>query len=144
MIIFWIPFILLKTKNWKHYSKIIFKYVNNTVRPIFNENFVEKRGLWVLWTVHKTHWQTHKIFLVKEVVGPAHSAQDPLTDKIPCETRFSIFLKKKKENANTQTQHQKRNPNAYLVNKVSNEIYYFLKYKKLLLFPCSSLIVHFH
>ena len=32
-------------ENWKHYSKIIFKYVNNAVEPIFNENFVEKRGL---------------------------------------------------------------------------------------------------
>ena len=32
-------------KNWKHYNKIIFKYVNSIVRPIFNENFVEKRDL---------------------------------------------------------------------------------------------------
>ena len=23
---------------------------------IFNENFVEKRCLWVSWTVHMTHW----------------------------------------------------------------------------------------
>ena len=44
----WIPFILLKIKNWKHCSKIIFKCVNSTVELIFNENFVEKRSLWVL------------------------------------------------------------------------------------------------
>ena len=25
-----------ETKNWKHCNKIIFKYVNNTVEPIFN------------------------------------------------------------------------------------------------------------
>ena len=43
----WIPLILLKTENQEYCSKIIFKCVNNAVRPIFNENFVEKRGLWV-------------------------------------------------------------------------------------------------
>ena len=37
--------LLLKTENWKYGSKIIFKCVNSTVRPIFNKNFVEKRGL---------------------------------------------------------------------------------------------------
>ena len=38
----WIPLI---AENWKHYSKIIFKYVNSGVGPIFNVYFVEKRGL---------------------------------------------------------------------------------------------------
>ena len=28
--------------NWKYYNKIIFKYVNSTVGPIFNEKVVEK------------------------------------------------------------------------------------------------------
>ena len=32
----WIPLILLKTENWKHYSKIIFKCVNSNVRLNFN------------------------------------------------------------------------------------------------------------
>ena len=32
-------------ENWKYYCKIIFKCVNNAVASIFNENFVEKRGL---------------------------------------------------------------------------------------------------
>ena len=31
-------------ENWKHCSKIIFKCINSTVRPIFNESFAEKRG----------------------------------------------------------------------------------------------------
>ena len=35
----------LKTENWKHCSKIIFKCVNSTVRPIFNEKIVEKWNL---------------------------------------------------------------------------------------------------
>ena len=46
----WIPLILLKAENWKlkienwkYYNKIIFKYVNSTVRLIFNEIFVEKK-----------------------------------------------------------------------------------------------------
>ena len=51
----WIPLILLKIENWKYCSKIIFKCVNNAMRPIFNESFVKKRGLWVPWTVHETH-----------------------------------------------------------------------------------------
>ena len=56
----WIPLILLKTENWKYRSKIIFKCVNSAVWSIFNENFVEKRGLWVPWTVHGTHWKRKK------------------------------------------------------------------------------------
>ena len=41
-----------------------------------------------------------KILLDKEVVGPVHSAQDPLIDKIPREMHFSIKkikIKSKKE-----------------------------------------------
>ena len=53
----WIPLILLKTE--KHCSKIIFKCVNSTVEPIFNESFVEKRSLWVPWTVHRTYWKSY-------------------------------------------------------------------------------------
>ena len=34
-------------ENWKYYSKIIYKYVNNAVRPIFNEKVAEKWSLWV-------------------------------------------------------------------------------------------------
>ena len=31
--------------NWKHCSKIIFKYVNSAVGPIFNEKVAEKWSL---------------------------------------------------------------------------------------------------
>ena len=34
--------------------------MNSVVGPIFNENFIEKRGLWVPWTVHGTHWKSYK------------------------------------------------------------------------------------
>ena len=45
----WIELILLKLKikNWKYCSKIIFKCVNSTVGPIFNEKVVKKWNLWV-------------------------------------------------------------------------------------------------
>ena len=38
----WIQLILMKTENWKHYSKIIFKCVNSSVGPIFNFFFLNK------------------------------------------------------------------------------------------------------
>ena len=34
--------LFLKIENWKHYNKIIFKYVNSTVESIFKDFFVEK------------------------------------------------------------------------------------------------------
>ena len=38
----WIPLILLKIENWKHYSKIIFKCVNSVVRPILMKVLLKK------------------------------------------------------------------------------------------------------
>ena len=53
-----------------------------------------------------------KILLVKEVVGPMHIAQDPLTDKIPREMHFLIIKKKKrkrkKENTNVALETQSK------------------------------------
>ena len=45
----WIGLILLKLKTycWNHCSKIIFKCVNSTVGPIFNEKVTKKWNLWV-------------------------------------------------------------------------------------------------
>ena len=45
----WIGLILLKLKTycWNHCSKIIFKCVNSTVGPIFNEKVAEKWNLWI-------------------------------------------------------------------------------------------------
>ena len=37
----------LKTEIEKHCNKIIFKYVNSIVGPIFNEKVTEKWNLWV-------------------------------------------------------------------------------------------------
>ena len=62
-----------ETENWKHCNKIIFKYVNSTVGPIFNEKIAEKWNLWVheqctdaLFTVEKStfaatvQWTVHE------------------------------------------------------------------------------------
>ena len=45
--------------------------MNSAVWPIFNENFVEKRGLWVSWTVHGTHMQNaRQLLLSKRALKP--------------------------------------------------------------------------
>ena len=35
--------------------------MNSAVRLIFNESFIEKKGLWIPWTVHGTHWKNKKM-----------------------------------------------------------------------------------
>ena len=35
--------------------------MNSVIRPIFNKNFIEKRYLWVPWTVHGIHWKVHNL-----------------------------------------------------------------------------------
>ena len=42
----------LKLKTEKYCSKITFKYMNSTVRSIFNKKIVKKWCLWVPWTVY--------------------------------------------------------------------------------------------
>ena len=80
-------------KNWKYCNKIIFKCVNSAIGPIFNEICDEKRGLWVLWTVHETH-RTCISFV---------------------ETRFSKKKWKKKSKTQTQDGAFLHYPNAQLL-----------------------------
>ena len=56
--------------------------------PIFNESFVEKRDLWVSWTVHEIHWKSHQ--------PQKHASK-----------------KKKKKNADIDIDADKLNPNEY-------------------------------
>ena len=68
--------------------------MNSTVEPIFNEKVAKKWGLWVPWTVHRTHWYVEKggksqtlrlllmnsscnIWLFGTSVGPVHYSRDP-------------------------------------------------------------------
>ena len=50
----------LKLKTEKYYSKIIFKCVNSTMRPIFNEKITEEWNLWIYKQLHDVHWLTEK------------------------------------------------------------------------------------
>ena len=66
--------------------------MNSTVGSIFNESFVQKKSLWVLWTVYKTHWTINN----------------------HVKTDFSKIKKQNKTNAKTPNAgDQKRNPNGY-------------------------------
>ena len=60
----------LKTENWKHCNKIIFKCVNSVIGPIFNEKVAEKWSLWVpcmcCWNVHCTLMKSQQLRLKKE------------------------------------------------------------------------------
>ena len=53
---------------WKHYSKIIFKFVNSDMGPIFNESFVEKKDLYYSWDLleNKPQTQSHRMLLKKK------------------------------------------------------------------------------
>ena len=86
--------LLLKTKNWKYCSKIIFKCVNSTMRPIFSENFAKKRGLWVLWTVH-AFFSLWTRFLATIAVGPTnYGCQSPNVTKFSLISSPSAHLSK--------------------------------------------------
>ena len=110
----WIPLILLKIENWKYCSKIIFKCVNSAVKPIFNESFAEKRGLWVPWTVHGTPLEKHK-------------------------SHRNVLIKKKKKKK--RRRRRRRNafqqyPNEYLISTFgSNHLTFFLIILSIQLFP---------
>ena len=54
-------------ENWKYCSKIIFKRVDNTVKPNFNESFVEKKRF--VGPVQGTHWNSINALLQKKKKG---------------------------------------------------------------------------
>ena len=49
---FGLSLLLLKTENWKHCSKIIFKCVNSIMGPIFNIFLIREQCMHSVWTVH--------------------------------------------------------------------------------------------
>ena len=54
------------TENWKHYSKIIFKCVNSTVRPIFNEVLLKKNRFVSLMNSAWDPLKKHKTLFYKK------------------------------------------------------------------------------
>ena len=89
----WIGLILLKLKTycWNHCSKIIFKCVNSTVGPIFNEKIDKKWNLWV-------HEQcTNALFTGKsQQLWLLFMQQCINSNRIPSKTREKKKKKKKK------------------------------------------------
>ena len=65
-------------ENWKYCSKIIFKCVNSTVKSSFKVFFLIKY-LWVLWTMHETHWKSKKNTFF--FLHGTHSAHSPKKKK---------------------------------------------------------------
>ena len=80
------------------------------MRPIFNESFGEKKGLWVPRTVHGTHWKALSItyFACQRGSGSRAQCTRP-TDRQHLHVLLNLKKKKKRD-----TQHGNANPNAYL------------------------------
>ena len=86
------------------------------------KSFVKKRYLLVSQTVHGSTEQSNfsRNFAVKEVVGPVHSARDPLTTNIP---RDGALLKKKKKKRKTQTHNRQLQSKRILREGKGEDIY---------------------
>ena len=59
-------------ENWKYCSKIIFKCVNSTVGPIFNEKVTEKWNLWVREQCTDPHVAEKSNFSAKKKKSEKH------------------------------------------------------------------------
>ena len=96
----WIELILLKlkTENWKHCSKIIFKCVNSIVRPIFNEKFDKKWNLWV-------HEQCTDALFTEDRSKVAATVHVPYMNSAAC---WGKAWKKKKKHRKLKTQQTQR------------------------------------
>ena len=108
------------------------------MRPIFNESFGEKKGLWVPRTVHGTHWKALSItyFACQRGSGSRAQCTRP-TDRQHLHVLLNLKKKKKKRNAAW-----KRKSKCIL--KVRLDTTYFtenLKYCSKIIFKCVNNIV---
>ena len=131
----WIRLILLKLKTycWNHCSKIIFKCVNNTVGPIFNEKVAKKWNLWV----HKQYMmhcllqksQHLRLLFIEQYMNSNHVLPKRVKKK---------KKKNKKQKRNTQTWVQNVDPNIHLEPKLHCDVGHRLIFKL-----CNYLILIF-
>ena len=108
----WIGLILLKLKiyYWNYCSKIIFKCINSTVGPIFNEKIAKKWNL----LVHNQYimyclWQKSKhlrLLFIKQYMNSNHILG------------FSQNAWKKKKKSKTHTWEENVYPNIHLIFSV--------------------------
>ena len=103
----WIGLILLKLKIycWNHCSKIIFKCVNNTVRPIFNEKIAKKWNFWV-YEQYMMHCLLQKSQHLRLLFIEQYMNSNHVLPK---------RVKKKKNKRKTQTWKENAYPNIRLV-----------------------------
>ena len=74
--------------------------MNSAVGSIFNEKIVEKKGLWVPLTVHRTHWYDLKF--EKQAYKKKKKGEKTQTHKPQAPFGYSLFLLKlKTETENT-------------------------------------------
>ena len=98
--------------------------MNNIVGSIFNESLCEKKGLWVLGTMHGIHWQTHfsAKFTGQRGNGSRAQCMGPTDRQHPTWKHRSQLKKektKRKRKHKCRNAVQKRKPNASLTNKQS-------------------------
>ena len=79
-----IQLILLKTENWKHCSKIIFKWVDSVVVPVFNIFFLNKV---VLGLVNNALCLLHSEFMCKNGAVTIHTCWKKEKKKEKSETK---------------------------------------------------------
>ena len=82
----------VETENWKYCSKIIFKCVNSTVGPIFNEKIDKKWNLWV-------REQCINVLFMEDRSKVAATVHVPYINSTTC---WEKGVKKKKEKRKTQ------------------------------------------
>ena len=101
--------------------------MNSAVEPIFNESFVEKIGLWVPWTIHRTHWKSWNAIFKKNKNAYANSNKLYPNRYLMSDTIYFIgFFSKKKKKMQMQIS---CNPNGYLMSYTI----YFIGFFKVLL-----------
>ena len=99
----------MKTENWKYCSKIIFKCVNSTVGPIFNEKIDKKWNLWV-------REQCINVLFMEDRSKVAATVHVPYINSTTCWGK-GVKKKKKKKGKRRNLKRSKRGSKLCLITK---------------------------
>ena len=115
----------LKTYCWNYCNKIIFKYVNSTVRPIFNEKVAKKWNLWV-----------HKQYMMHCLLQKSQHLLLLFIKQYMNSNRISPKrVKKKKKKSKTQNANRsKRRRVSKLAHNLTINLTYFTTYISIFFF----------
>ena len=106
--------ILLKLKiyYWNHCNKIIFKCINNTVGPIFNEKIDKKWNLWIrkqcTYVLFTENWSKVTATVHVPYINSSRKWEE------------NAWKKKKKKRKTQKLKRSKRNPNTHLHSSLFN------------------------